>query len=109
MGVAHVERGDAPKDAYHFFVWPLTLFAHDNNIGHHADNLVTTCAIHPFIRPSGSLQVSAELPWTVPADMATDNNICALPLHPFFRVVAGKCEGDTEMRPLVHEDAPRLG
>ena len=89
----HVERGDVPKVVYHFFVWPLTLFAHDDNVGHHADNPVMTCVIHPFICSLGSLQVSAELLWTVPTDVAPDNNICALPLHPFFRVIAGKCQG----------------
>ena len=44
-----------------------------------------------FSHASGSWQVSAELPWTMPADVATDNNICALRLHPFFGVIAGKC------------------
>ena len=71
----------------------VTLFAHDDNIGHHANNPVMTYAIRPFIRSLGSSQVSAELPWTMPADVATDNDICASPLHPFFGVVAGKCQG----------------
>ena len=91
MGGGHVERGDGPKDVYHFVVWPLTLFAHDDNIGNHADNLVTTHVVHSFVHSSGSSQVSAELLWTMPADMATDKNICALPLCPFFGVIAGKC------------------
>ena len=52
-----------------------------------------TRAICPFARSSRSSQVSAELPWTVPADVATDNNVCASPLRPFFGVVAGKYQG----------------
>ena len=35
----------------------------------------------------GPWQVSADLLRTVPADVATDNNVCALPLRPFFGVV----------------------
>ena len=57
MGGGHVERDDVPKDAYHFFVWPLTLFAHDDNIGHHANNPVMTCVICSFVHSSGLSQV----------------------------------------------------
>ena len=46
-----------------------------------------------FSHASGPWQVSTELLWTAPADVVTDNNICASPLRPFFGVVAGKCQG----------------
>ena len=39
----------------------------------------------------GAMAGKAELLQTVPTDVATDNNICALPLHPFLGVIAGKC------------------